>query len=93
MTTMRMTVDSLGYTGLMLEADGGAPDDANDSGTRTARGAQTSARTAMTSQLPGIENVDHTDRALKLATVNTAYRAALRTTASIGQVSLLDFLR
>jgi flagellar hook-associated protein 3 FlgL len=47
----------------------------------------------MTTQLSGIEDIDPAETAIKLATANTTYQAALQTTASIGQVSLLDFLR
>jgi flagellar hook-associated protein 3 FlgL len=60
---------------------------------QTAQAAQTTAGTAMTTQLSGIEDIDPAETAIKLATANTAYQAALQTTASIGQVSLLDFLR
>jgi flagellar hook-associated protein 3 FlgL len=58
----------------------------------TAQVAQTTAGTAMTTQLSGIED-GPAETALKLATANTAYQAALQTTASIGQISLLEFLR
>jgi flagellar hook-associated protein 3 FlgL len=60
---------------------------------QAAQAAQTSAGTAMTTQLSGIEDIDPAETAIKLATANTAYQAALQTTAAIGQISLLDFLR
>jgi flagellar hook-associated protein 3 FlgL len=54
---------------------------------------QTANSTAMTTQLSSIEDVDMAQMAIKVTTANTAYQAALQTTASIRQLSLLDFLR
>lgn len=54
---------------------------------------QTATGTALKTQLSGIEDVDMADMALKVTSANTAYQAALQTTASIRQLSLLDFLR
>lgn len=58
-----------------------------------AQTTQTTAGTALQTQLSGIEDVDLADLAVKVAAANTSYQAALQTTASIGQLSLLDFLR
>jgi hypothetical protein len=69
------------------------PDSDGASVGRAADDPQTTAGTAMTTQFSGIEETDPGKAAINLATANMAYRAALRTTASIGQVSLLDFLR
>jgi flagellar hook-associated protein 3 FlgL len=54
---------------------------------------QTTTGTALQSQLNDIENVDMADAAVKVAAANVSYQAALQTTASIGRLSLLDFLR
>jgi flagellin-like hook-associated protein FlgL len=70
----------------MADADGASVGRAADE-------PQTTAGTAMTTQFSGIEETDSTKTAINLATANMAYQAALRTTASIDQVSLLDFLR
>jgi flagellar hook-associated protein 3 FlgL len=53
----------------------------------------TTEATALKTRLSGIEDVDLADLAVKVTTANTTYQAALQTTASIGQLSLLDFLR
>jgi flagellar hook-associated protein 3 FlgL len=53
----------------------------------------TSTGTALTTQLSGIEDIDLADMAIKVTTANTTYQAALQTTASIRQLSLLDFLK
>lgn len=58
-----------------------------------AQTTQTSVTTSLKTQLSGIENIDFADMAVRVAAANTSYQAALQTTASIGQVSLLDFLR
>ena len=58
-----------------------------------AQTTQVTNGTAMTTQLSGIEEVDLADMAIKVTTANTAYQAALQTTATIRQLSLLDFLR
>ncbi|MGN6609625.1 MAG: flagellar hook-associated protein FlgL [Jatrophihabitans sp.] len=44
-------------------------------------------------QLSGIQDIDLADMAIQVTTANTNYQAALQTTASIRQLSLLDFLR
>ncbi len=58
-----------------------------------AKTTQTTQDTAMTTQLTGIENVDLADMAIQVSTANTTYQAALQTTASVRQMSLLDFLK
>jgi len=58
-----------------------------------AQSAQQSDATSLKTRLSGIEEVDLADMAIKVTTANTAYQAALQTTAAIGQLSLLDFLR
>lgn len=58
-----------------------------------AQTTQTSVGTSLTTQLSGIEGIDLADAAVRVAAANTSYQAALQTTASIGQLSLLDFLR
>lgn len=49
--------------------------------------------TAMQSELSGVEDVDLADMAMKVTAANTNYKAALQTTATISQLSLMDFLR
>jgi len=108
MTTMRVSVSSVPYTGLkpvrsteenlavLQDPISPALQRATEGETyarvHTAQVAQTTAGTAMTTQLSGIED-GPAGAALKLAAANTAYRAALQTTTSIGQISLLEFLR
>ncbi|HEY2273645.1 MAG TPA: flagellin, partial [Jatrophihabitantaceae bacterium] len=58
-----------------------------------AQAVGTTEATALKTRLSGIEDVDLADLAVKVTTANTTYQAALQTTASIGQLSLLDFLR
>lgn len=58
-----------------------------------AQTAQVVNGTAMTTQLGNIEQVDLAEMAIKVSTANVAYQAALQTTASVRQVSLMDFLR
>jgi flagellar hook-associated protein 3 FlgL len=58
-----------------------------------AQSTQTTVGTSIKTQLSGIEEVDMADAAVRLAAANSSYQAALQTTASIGQLSLLDFLR
>lgn len=60
---------------------------------QNAQTTQTATGTALTTQLSSIEDVDMAEMAIKVTSANTAYQAALQTTARIGQVSLLDFLR
>lgn len=58
-----------------------------------AQTTQTTNGTALTTRLSGIEDADMADLAVKVSTANTTYQAALQTTATVGQLSLLDFLR
>jgi flagellar hook-associated protein 3 FlgL len=55
--------------------------------------AQTSATTSLKTQLSSIEDVDTAQMAIDVTTANTAYQAALQTSATVRQLSLLDFLR
>ena len=47
----------------------------------------------LTTQLSGLQDVDVADMAIQISSANVAYQAALQTTASIRQTSLLDFLK
>lgn len=60
---------------------------------QAARTAQSSRRTTIQSQLSDLLDVDVADMAVQASTANATYQAALRTTASVRQTSLLDFLR
>ncbi|MDT4935816.1 MAG: flagellar hook-associated protein 3 FlgL [Pseudonocardiales bacterium] len=59
---------------------------------QTAQAAQTSTALTVTTQLSGIQDIDLANMAVQVSTANTNYQAALQTTASIRQQSLLDFL-
>jgi flagellar hook-associated protein 3 FlgL len=54
---------------------------------------QTAKGTAMSTQLSEIEDVDVAETAIEVTSANTAYQAALQTTATVRQLSLLEFLR
>jgi flagellar hook-associated protein 3 FlgL len=58
-----------------------------------AQSALVTRSTGLQSELSGVEDVDLADMAMKVATANTNYQAALQTTAKISQLSLMDFLR
>jgi len=58
-----------------------------------AAGGLTTRGTALQSELSGVEDVDMAEMAMKVTTANTNYQAALQTTATISQLSLMDFLR
>lgn len=58
-----------------------------------AQTTQTTVGTALTTQLSSIEDVDLADMAVKVASANVSYQAALQTTAKVGQLSLLNFLQ
>lgn len=60
---------------------------------QNAQTAQTSASTSLKTQLSSIVDVDTAQMAIDVTTANTAYQAALQTTASVRQLSLLDFLK
>lgn len=55
--------------------------------------ARLSGDVALTSRLSDVENVDLAEVAVRTAAANTAYQAALQTTATVNRQSLLDFLR
>ena len=59
---------------------------------QVAQGVQTQTGTALKTQLSTIQDIDLADMAVQVTTANTTYQAALQTTASIRQMSLLDFL-
>ena len=60
---------------------------------RKVQTARTWAATSLKKQLSSIEDVDTLHLAIDVTTANIAYQAALQTTASVRQLSLLDFLR
>lgn len=60
---------------------------------QTAQTAQAATGTTLASQLSDIQDIDLADMAIQVTTANATYQAALQTTASIRQLSLLDFLR
>lgn len=45
------------------------------------------------SQLADLQDIDLADTIVQVTTANTAYQAALATTAKVSQISLMDFLR
>jgi flagellar hook-associated protein 3 FlgL len=57
-----------------------------------AQAAQANTSVTLKSQLSDIQDIDLADMAVQVATANTNYQAALQTTASIRQLSLLNFL-
>jgi len=57
-----------------------------------AQTTQQSTATSFKTQLSGIQDIDIADMAVQITTANTTYQAALQTTASIRQLSLLNFL-
>jgi flagellar hook-associated protein 3 FlgL len=57
---------------------------------------QTAASTntlQLTSQLSDLQDIDLAETVVQVTSANTAYQAALATTAKVGQISLMDFLR
>jgi flagellar hook-associated protein 3 FlgL len=58
-----------------------------------AQTTQTTNGTALQTQISGIENADLATVAIQLSSANISYQAALQTTASIRQMSLLNFLQ
>ncbi len=59
-------------------------------------GAEPASRTRRcrsTTSLSGIQDADVAEMAIQISSANIAYQAALQTTASIRQTSLLDYLR
>jgi flagellar hook-associated protein 3 FlgL len=60
---------------------------------QAAQTTQVSTGTALQTQLSGIEQADLATVAIQLSSANLSYQAALQTTASIRQMSLLNFLQ
>ena len=60
---------------------------------QAAQTTQTTTGTALQTQLSGIEQADMASVAIALSSANLSYQAALQTTASIRQMSLLNFLQ
>jgi flagellar hook-associated protein 3 FlgL len=58
-----------------------------------AQTTQTTTGTALQDQLTGIVNIDMASAAVQLSSANISYQAALQTTASVRQMSLLNFLQ
>ncbi len=58
-----------------------------------AQTAQTTNGTALQTQISGLKNADLASVAIALSSANVSYQAALQTTASIRQMSLLNFLQ
>jgi flagellar hook-associated protein 3 FlgL len=58
-----------------------------------AQTTQTTTGTAIQTQLSGIEKVDLAGVAVQLSSANLSYQAALQTTATVRQMSLLNFLQ
>jgi flagellar hook-associated protein 3 FlgL len=54
---------------------------------------QSATGTALATQLSDIQDIDLADMAVRVSTANVTYQAALQTTASVRQLSLLNFLR
>jgi flagellar hook-associated protein 3 FlgL len=66
---------------------------ANYKQVQEAQTTQTTTGTAIQTQLTGIEKVDLAGVAVQLSSANLSYQAALQTTASVRQMSLLNFLQ
>lgn len=60
---------------------------------QSAQAVQESTSTSLASQLSDIQDIDLAQTAVQVSTANVTYQAALQTTASVRQLSLLDFLR
>jgi flagellar hook-associated protein 3 FlgL len=59
---------------------------------QVAQSAQTNTNLTITSQLSEIQDIDLPSMTIQVSTANINYQAALQTTASVRQVSLLNFL-
>jgi flagellar hook-associated protein 3 FlgL len=59
---------------------------------QTAQTVQTSTGTTLTTQLSNIQDIDLAQMAVDVSTAQVTYQASLQTTASIQQMSLLNFL-
>jgi flagellar hook-associated protein 3 FlgL len=66
---------------------------ANYQRVQLAQSSQTTVGTALKGQLSDIVDIDLASMAVQVTSANTAYQAALQTTANIHQMSLLDFLK
>lgn len=66
---------------------------ANYQRVQLAQSTQTTVGTSLKGQLSDIVDIDLAKMAVQVTTANTAYQAALQTTANIHQMSLLDFLK
>jgi flagellar hook-associated protein 3 FlgL len=60
---------------------------------QTVQSAATTNTLQLTSQLSDLQDIDLAETVVQVTSANTAYQAALATTAKIGQISLMDFLR
>jgi len=54
---------------------------------------QSTTGTSLATQLSNLQDIDLADMSVKVSTANVTYQAALQTTASVRQLSLLNFLR
>ena len=59
---------------------------------QVAQSVQASNGTSLQTELSGIQDIDLADMAVKVSTASVTYQASLQTTASIQQLSLLNFL-
>ncbi|MCW2521782.1 MAG: flagellar hook-associated protein 3 [Frankiales bacterium] len=60
---------------------------------QNAQTASASSQLSIKTQLSGLQDIDLASMAIQVTTANTAYQAALATTAKVQSVSLLDFLK
>ena len=60
---------------------------------QTVQSAATTNTLQLTSQLSDLQDIDLAETVVQVTSANTAYQAALATTAKVGQISLMDFLR
>jgi flagellar hook-associated protein 3 FlgL len=60
---------------------------------QTVQSSATTNTLQLTSQLSDLQDIDLAETVVQVTSANTAYQAALATTAKVGQISLMDFLR
>jgi flagellar hook-associated protein 3 FlgL len=60
---------------------------------QTVQSAASTNSLQLTSQLSDLQDIDLAETVVQVTSANTAYQAALATTAKVGQTSLMDFLR
>ncbi|HJQ02546.1 MAG TPA: flagellar hook-associated protein FlgL [Jatrophihabitans sp.] len=60
---------------------------------QTVQSAANTNTLQLTSQLSDLQDIDLAETVVQVTSANTAYQAALATTAKVGQISLMDFLR